>query len=470
MTTAAAGALACAGVIAAAPASAADMLSLSVGGYMENWIGYSNRDDKGVDGGFDVQQDAEIHFKGSLESDSGLKFSVHVELEAANEVGEGHASANPQDDTEIDESFVRVSGEFGTLEIGQRDPIHARTHYAAGFGAGIGLNAGDTGNWVPGVYLETAGWTIPGDNRNVIYITPRVNGVQVGLSYGPDSKNENSAGGAPSNNDESVVAAGINFNQTVGDMSIKVSLGHVNVSNTGSAMFDLDQDNDSDDHNSKLKAMDDMTKGFNDKTFTNVGLQVGMGAFTFGVSYATRDDGGYMSKCYAHDGSDTVVPLWAAAVPEVAETNGADMMPALPAINVGDEIPCDGVPGRYNTSDPTTGIPLVFDGSITKADAASAEAPAGADAINARHMFVEDESGQSDTWAVGISYSDGPMSVSIDHVSHERENGDERTATGLSAGYKLAPGVDWKSSIIAVEDDTKMSEGTVFVTGLDIHF
>lgn len=449
-------ALAFAGAVAAVPASAADMLSLGVGGYMENWVGYSNRDDKGVDGGFDVQQDAEIHFSGSLESDSGLKFSVHVELEAANEVGEGHGSTNPQDDTEIDESFVRMSGEFGTIEIGQRDPIHARTHYAAGFGAGIGINAGDTQNWVPGVYLETAGWTIPGDNRNIIYITPRVNGVQVGLSYGPDSKNENSAGGAPSNNDESVVAAGINFNETIGDMSIKVSLGHVNVSNTGSVTFDLDQDNGS-DRNASLEAMDDVTKGFDDKTFTNAGLQVGMGAFTFGVSYATRDDGGYMSQCYWASSTDV------AAVAAVAEADpSTDAAPALPAITEGDMIPCDGINTRY-----TSGQTLVFQGSSGASGAETAVADADA---NARHMIVEDESGQSDTWAVGISYSDGPMTVSIDHVSHERENGDERTATGFSAGYKLAPGVDWKSSIIGIEDDTKDSEGTIFVTGLDIHF
>ena len=40
-------------------------------------------------------------------------------------------------------------------------------------------------------------------------------------------------------------------------------------------------------------------KGHDDKTYTNAGLSVGMGAFTFSASYATRDDGGYMSKCYA---------------------------------------------------------------------------------------------------------------------------------------------------------------------------
>ena len=446
-------ALALAGGMAAAPASAADMLSLGVGGYMEQWVGYANRDDKGVDGGWDVQTDAEVHFKGSLEADSGLKFSVHVELEAANDsvkTVDADGKAGKTDETEIDEAFVRVSGEFGQIEIGQRDPIHARTHYAAGFGAGIGLNAGDTQNWVPGVYLETAGWTIPGDNRNIIYITPRVNGVQVGLSYGPDSKNENSPGGAPSNNDDSVVAAGINFNHAIGDMSIKLSLGHVNVSNTGKAMFDRDKDDDSTDlrHTAATKMNDNMMKGFDDKTFTNAGLQLGMGAFTFGASFATRDDGGYMSKCYA--------------TTDIAERTASDAtettarVTALSAVAEGGMVACDD-PRAFFEDD----MSLTGDGT---------EGDNSASTTNAMHKFVEDESGQSDTWAVGITYSDGPMSVSVDHVSHERENGDERTASGVSAGYKLAPGVDWKTSIIGIEDDTKMSEGTIFVTGLDIHF
>ena len=403
-------ALAFAGAMGAGQAAAADMLSLSVGGYMEQWVGYANRDDKGVDGGFDVQQDAEIHFKGSLESDMGLKFSVHVELEAANDSVSGVDADGKKvttDETEIDESFVRMSGEFGTIEIGQRDPIHARTHYAAGFGAGVGLNAGDTQNWVPGVYLETAGWTIPGDNRNVIYITPRINGVQVGVSYGPDSKNENSPGGAPSNNDDAVWAAGINFNETIGDMSVKVSLGHVNVSQKmATAAF----------RSNNATSGDTMMKSFDDKTLTNAGLQVGMSGFTFGASYATRDDGVYMLQCLS----------------------AADEVVACGDVNADGSFPGDG----------TTAV-------------GSDEGDVSA---------VEDESKQSDTWAVGISYSDGPMSVSIDHVSHERENGDERTATGLSAGYKLAPGVDWKSSIFAVEDDTNGAEGTVFVTGLDLAF
>ena len=305
-----------------------------------------------------------------MEADNGLKFTVHVQLEANNEDQSG-------DNTEIDESFARISGEFGTIELGQRDPIHARTHYAAAFGAGVGLNAGDTQKWVPGAYLETAGWTIPGDDLGVIYITPRVNGIQVGLSYHPDSTNENAPTRAPVNNDNAAVAAGINYNETVGDMAVKISLGHINVSNPGSVDYDSDGD-----------GTDDMSRGFADKAFTNMGLSVGMGAFSLGVSYAIRDDGGYMAM----------------------------------------------------------------------ADASGME------------MAVEDGSGQHDTVAVGVGYTDGPMSLSVGFMNRDAENGDERTATMGSVGYKLAPGIDWKTSLFRVEDTGSGAEGAAFVTGIDMGF
>lgn len=34
-----------------------------------------------------------------------------------------------------------------------------------------------------------------------------------------------------------------------------------------------------------------------------------------------------------------------------------------------------------------------------------------------------------------------------------------RNPTGVPAGFRLAPVVDWKSSIIGVEDDAKNTEG-----------
>ena len=132
--------------MAAGPASAADMLSLGLGGSMEQWFGYADRDDDNSEGGFANQSDSEVHFKGSLESDMGLKFTVHVELEANNEEHEA-PDGKLKDDTEIDESFLRISGEFGQLEIDQRDAIHVRTHYGIS-DVGVGLSGGDTQKWI----------------------------------------------------------------------------------------------------------------------------------------------------------------------------------------------------------------------------------------------------------------------------------------------------------------------------------
>ena len=412
-------ALALAGAVAAVPASAADMLSVGVSGYMEQWVGFANRDDSGVDGGFDAQSDSEIYFTGSMESDTGLKFGVRVQLEANGASG-------------IDESNAWISGAFGRIDLGARDPIHTRMHYAAAGGAGAGLNAGDTGNWIPGAYLETAGWTITGDDLTLTYITPRTNGVQVGLSYVADSTNENAPTGAPENNDNAAWAAAINYNETVGDMSFKVSLGHINVSNPGMVDFNR-YNNDTANDNVDVVGDDDMMTGFDDKTFTNAGISVGMGAFTFAASYATRDDGGYMVECWNI-------------------TNDVKTLLACP------DLPEDALDTAENEA---TGTYPAVDHD----DDANTTALAVTDIIT-----VEDESGQHDSWAVGIGYTDGPLSLSIGHMTREQEDGAERTATEVSAGYKLAPGVAWKTSIFSVEDTGKDTEGTAFVTGLRIDF
>ena len=91
--------------------------------------------------------------------------------------------------------------------------------------------------------------------------------------------------------------------------------------------------------------------------------------------------------------------------------------------------------------------------------------------------IVEDKEKSFDVWGVSVTYTDGPMALSLGHMVHETDAGTERTATMFSAAYTLAPGVTWKSSIFGVEDNTadlnddKMEdtvEGTGFVTGLRI--
>ena len=91
--------------------------------------------------------------------------------------------------------------------------------------------------------------------------------------------------------------------------------------------------------------------------------------------------------------------------------------------------------------------------------------------------IVEDKSKNYDVWGVSVSYTDGPMALSLGHMAHEDDAGGERTATMFSASYTLAPGVAWKSSVFGVEDTTGhknvtggKNEGTGFVTGITLGF
>ena len=462
------------------PAMAADMLSVGVGGYMQQWFGYANRADDGEDGGWAAQADSEVHFRGSLESDMGLNFTVHVELE-------GDRGSNA-----IDESYARVSGEFGQIEFGARDHVMVRMHSGIS-DVGIGLTSGDTQKWVPGTYLETAGHAI-GNARKLNYISPRVSGLQVGVSYAPDDAAQDANTGAPTTNDNAGWGAGLNFQQEIGGGSFTFSLGHRSGDTAGTEL-ELKSGMDSGTritvgqlkmHEDAIEAYEaardltpgedgiDALEGANDSeraaalanlqnaavtganaianaldqtvtrgdaaTYTNVGVGVGMGAFKFNVAYATVDGGAYM----------------AVANPIVRNQN-------------------DGV-ASTDCSDSNVHC---FDHDSEDSTDAVVETDSQNDPSNdwARKTVAKDTSKDYDVWGVSVSYTDGPMSISLGHMSHEADNGGERTATMLSASYALAPGVAWKSSVFGVEDTTGhknvtggMNEGTGFVTGIALSF
>ena len=354
MTTAAAGALACAGFTVAGPASAADMLSVGVGGYMQQWFGMSSVDDnkgdkdgKKINDGVAQQSDSEVFFRGKLESDSGMTFSVKVELE-----GNSGKAADGKNTGVIDESQVTIGGEFGKITLGAEDPASTLTHHG-GLDVGISLNCGDTHKWVGGLAgcshngFGTYGHG-HGDKNQVMYFTPRVNGVQLGLSYIPDTGQE--GGNEPLNaNEDDAWAVGGNYVGDFGDgLNIAFSLGHYQASQSGEQKFisgdtegtampitkgklKADQDTvqaflDSQAlmptgkaktvatltltgdgattagaeyneaamaQNNIMAATDGMMKKADSKTFSNAALQIGMGSFSFGIVYASNDGGAY---------------------------------------------------------------------------------------------------------------------------------------------------------------------------------
>ena len=257
-------ALAFAGGLAAGPALAADKMSLGVHGYMEQWVGMAdvNGDDDNKEGAFEVKSDAEIHFRGTLKADNGLTFSVNVELEA-NNMGNQGPNKNETSNM-IDESYLKITGDFGDIRIGSEDTASNLMHYGHK-DVGIGLTAGDTKSWLgfgtPNTYGDKQAYF--GDSMKVSYFTPRMEGVQLGLSYMPDGGTHQAKNNSADNNDMDAWSVGLNYMGAIGDSSVAFSAGHYSQS----------------------------TAGDDDATTTNFGLQVGMGAFGFNIAYAQDDDG-----------------------------------------------------------------------------------------------------------------------------------------------------------------------------------
>lgn len=191
-------------IAAMAPVAAqgrfASSIRVTVGGAMEQTVGYAiNRD--GVRVGqsrqtgtaavvvarpnrWGQQSDSEIWFSGRARLDSGLLVGFVVQLEG-----------NTQFNDQIDESYLFVEGAFGRVLIGAENDAAYLHHVAAprpGDGWGI-LESAVTG-WVVtprSMYLLTTSAPLStGDDQKITYFTPRLGGVQLGASFTPNDKQD----------------------------------------------------------------------------------------------------------------------------------------------------------------------------------------------------------------------------------------------------------------------------------------
>ena len=247
----------------AAPAMAAGW-EMSVGGYMEQWFGYTKgavRDNEG----FDEQTDAEIHFEPSITLDNGIQIGVDVQLEAQTE------------DDQIDQQYAWVEGSFGRLEMGSNDS--APYLMAIGIAsAGLTLDSGDLPDWIGGpidglLITTTFNMTAEEDSSEKInYFTPRFAGFQLGVSYIPQLNQDLdgvSGANAPRENDgvrDNAFGIGLNYQRSFNDFSVGASVGYVNFGDDDAAVGDTPED-------------------------IGVGLSLGYSGLTFTAAYNYLDDG-----------------------------------------------------------------------------------------------------------------------------------------------------------------------------------
>ncbi len=266
---AAAGLLAYGGAIQ--EASASEPLEVSIGGYESVTLDYWDQE-QGKPGNlrsFAVSTDGEVQFTARTTLDNGLKVGARIEFEAHNQGGGA---------TIVDEHYLTFEGDFGQLRLGNDDNAAYQLHYQAPVAQWrYGINSpsfailGGNGNAVSS-YISTYPGT-GSDGTKIIYFTPRINGIQLAVSYQPDGAVQE--GPAPFGNTDGdagqqseILAAGANFTGDFGGGNVAASIGYTTANVEGQT-----------------------TAGVEDRQAVNIGVTVGFGDISVGFAYKADDRG-----------------------------------------------------------------------------------------------------------------------------------------------------------------------------------
>ncbi len=234
--------VAAAGVFAIASATPAEAqqkvepIKITVNGYHQQFISFVDQDNVGTiasgsgrSGRFvktDVTSDSEIHFNGRTTLDNGITIGLRVEIEA-----------NTQTADQIDESYLFIDSAIGRAEIGTLNNVHYRMYIGApeALARGFILNdpavfsnffnptGSSSGDSTLGV---VAARFRDNDSEKINLYTPRIQGVQLGFTYVPDSSQDNQASVVASSAYTRGVAVAGNFIRTFGGVDVSAYAGY----------------------------------------------------------------------------------------------------------------------------------------------------------------------------------------------------------------------------------------------------
>jgi hypothetical protein len=205
---------------AAAPA-APEKLKLTLGGFMNQYIGYVDQQNNGTAGykHFDQKSDSEIYFTGSVKLDNGITASVVVQMEA--DTGT-HESGDA-----LDESYLRLDTGLGQFRLGQSDAAGLALQVSAPW-VGINFFNNDQAQWIVNPSSNVAGvgsTTIGGaDDNRVYYITPSLAGFRAGASYAASTTENGQT--QPLVTETDVTDVSLQWAGNVGDFGLRASAGY----------------------------------------------------------------------------------------------------------------------------------------------------------------------------------------------------------------------------------------------------
>lgn len=278
------------GLVAFGAADAQAQIEVSVGGHTKNYIGWLDQDTvAGADErSFDMLRESELHFNAVGVADNGLEYGFQVETEVD----------DADDAATIEESYLFLSGDWGRVNLGSEDGSAYLLQIAApsadsnidgirqyinpvNYTGGVATTSATTALANVGIASNTGADFFDYDNdetgksQKITYLSPIMNGFQVGVSYTPDVGDSEANGLTGFNNETS--PAGQNFEEayegavryegTFNNVGLAVGAGYTHVENTGTAV-----------------TQDDLKEW-------NVGLDLDIGAFGIGAVYTEENRG-----------------------------------------------------------------------------------------------------------------------------------------------------------------------------------
>ena len=301
------------GVTAVATGAQAQGVDANIGGFINGYYGVADIDNGTNDDTQELNyQEAELNITGSVTLDNGVEAGVFIQ----NELEGGFAEA--------DEQYLYMKGSFGTLRLGQQD---SAAYWTSAFGsqpyaAGVPINSGwegfanafgnYDGNFLAPGYTTYGG--LVDDDNGIVYFSPRVAGLQLGLSWHPDSGSGQGAflsanGGTggfinavdENTSENNAITVGLNFSRDFNGIGIDASAGYAT--------------EDRDDMGSAAPRFD----AAEDPNQYMGGLAVSVAGFSFGGDILIQDEGVRFAgnsnegEAYSLGGSYSVGP-WTAGL------------------------------------------------------------------------------------------------------------------------------------------------------------
>ena len=220
----------------------------------------------GEDSSPTMWQHFEPVISGSATMDNGLTFGVSMVVD----IGSTWFPSGIAYDRHIS-----VGGAFGDIELGRRKSARSQMKIGS---AGATTNFGVNGPYWGGVAatVDTSG----GRSDTIVYKSPSVGGIQLGLSYAPD-------GG--SGDDQTSAAA--TFTQDLGDASVSINVGYETADAGGMSPSDLNAGASISVGDITLsggmKDSDDGNGGGD--MLMDIGASVAMGSLTLSAGWASSD-------------------------------------------------------------------------------------------------------------------------------------------------------------------------------------